>query len=85
MLNFSFGLTALVSTNFFVYLIKSQAQGLSKVAAILLGIIFCSNIFVTLMPGLISELWGLEIPKISALSIGLWFCLGLGIAVGIAT
>jgi hypothetical protein len=85
MLNLSYGLTAFFGTNLLVYLIKSQASDLSKVAAIILGIIICSNILATIMPGLISELWGFEIPKVTALSIGLWFCLGLGITVGIAS
>ncbi len=84
MLNCAYGLTAFVGTNFLIYLIKSQAPGWSKLAVILLGIVICSNILATVMPGLISELWGFEIPKVTALSIGLWFCLGLGIAVGIA-
>lgn len=84
MLQCSFGLTTFVGTNFLVYLIKSQTPGWSKVAVILLFILICANILATMMPQLISELWGFEIPKVSALSIGLWFCLGLGIAVGFA-
>lgn len=82
MLQFSLGIMALFSANFLAYLIKTQSD-ISKVAVVILGITMLANLVATVVPTLISELWGIEPSKVTAHSFGLWFCLACGIAVGI--
>lgn len=82
MLPFTMILTAIAFINHLTYLIKTQAPGWSMIGIVLLAIITCGNILATVMPGIICELWSLEIPKVSAHSFGLWFCLTVGIIVG---
>ena len=83
MLQFSLAAMALYSVNFLTYLIKTQS-GVSKVAVVILGIVILANLVATVVPTLISELWGVEPPKVTAHSFGLWFCLACGITVGIS-
>ena len=82
MLQTSLGITALALTNFLVYLVKSQSQ-FSIVAGVILFLMVCINLVATLMPTLICELWSVALSKVTANALGMWFCIGFGIVIGI--